>query len=83
MNRLRYNGVDVGAWAQNVPQTFLIKVNLDDKKTTLYVNDSVRVTDASFQDAATTMRRFGAMFSGIDSGIMGWAKIFVRRLEDF
>jgi hypothetical protein len=58
-------------------------VNLDSATTSLYVNDSLRASNVGFQQTATAMRRFGAEFGGIDSGIMGWAKIFVRRLTDF
>jgi hypothetical protein len=83
VNKLRYNGDVIGAWAQNVHQTFLIRVNLDSATTSLYVNDSLRASNVGFQQTATAMRRFGAEFGGIDSGIMGWAKIFVRRLTDF
>jgi hypothetical protein len=81
-NLLLYNGVQAGSWAQHQPQTFVIDVNMDTKKTTLTIDGVIKVTDTNFVQAATSFRQFAADFRGIDSGIMGWAEISITRLED-
>lgn len=89
VNRLRYNGIDVGPWVQNVPQTFVIEVNLNNPRSTKLFIDNVQITTGAlpngtypFQNNVTSMKQLAAAFSGIDSGTMGWAKLFVRRLTD-
>src|SRR5688572_22928026 len=78
-NRLSYNDTKVGNWTRNVTDTFEIEVNLDAKRTTLKLNgDSV----ASDTITATNFVTITADFRGIDSGVMGWDNITVRRLSD-
>src|SRR5688572_18138535 len=78
-NVLSYNGVTFGTWTRNVSDHFEIVVDLNGKRSTLKVNgDSV----ASDTITAANFASVSADFTGIDSGVMGWDEIFVRRLSD-
>ncbi|MEO8193904.1 MAG: hypothetical protein ABI681_08625 [Gemmatimonadales bacterium] len=83
-NIITYNGGNtvLANWVRHVPQRFRIRVNLDTKKTTLWIDDVVKVADASFVANATTFSAIAADFRGIDSGTMGWDDIKVQRLPD-
>lgn len=64
-------------WVRYVPIHFRIRVDLDAKTTTLFI-DGVQKATASF--SATNFAKIAADFRGIDSGIMGWDDIEVRRI---
>ena len=64
-------------WVRYVPMHFRIRVDLDAKTTTLYI-DGVQKATASF--SAANFAKIAADFRGIDSGIMGWDDIEVRRI---
>lgn len=81
-NALHYNGVEVGSWVRYQPQEFLIRVNLDTKKTTLFINGTAVVSNADFVEDAGNLATIGAEYAGIDSGVMGWAEITVQRVAD-
>ncbi|HKY96585.1 MAG TPA: hypothetical protein VJL35_01910 [Gemmatimonadaceae bacterium] len=72
----------VGNWVQHQSDRFLIRVNLDTKKTTLYFNTVEVRTDLPFVQNATNLATISADFRGIDSGIMGWDDISIDRQAD-
>lgn len=81
-NALHYNSVEVGNWVRYQPQQFLVRVNLDTKKTTLFINGTEVVSNAGFVEDAANLATIGAEYTGIDSGVMGWAGITVQRIAD-
>ncbi len=85
-NQLYYNDtILVGTWTRNVPQNFMIRVNLDDNNTSLLIggNPVTNATNRTFVNpAVTTFARLVADFRGIDSGVMGWDEIGVQRRND-
>jgi hypothetical protein len=72
----------VGNWVQHVADTFKIRVNLDTKKTTLWVNGVEKRTEVAFVQSATNLATISADFRGIDSGVMGWDDISIERQPD-
>jgi hypothetical protein len=81
-NKLTYNGQVVGTWTRNVAQRFTVRVNLNNYTTSLII-DGVNVGSKSFVDSlAHDLATLSADFSGIDSGVMGWDEIGVRRIPD-
>ncbi len=84
---LYYNGVLVGTWAQHVPQRFVVRIDLNAKRTSLWFG-SLSATPAPatpstpFIDAVTNLTSVAADFTDQDSGIVGWAELSVQRLVD-
>ena len=84
-NRISYNGsvLNTVPWVRNASQTFTVIVNLNTGKTSLKVNGVEVAANKNFVDAAASnLASVGAEFTGIDSGIMGWDQIGVRRIPD-
>jgi hypothetical protein len=85
-NALFYNDtIPVGTWTRNVSQTFKILVDLNNDRTSLFINGTAvsNATSRAFQDVlASSLATLGAEFNGIDSGVMGWDAIGVRRVAD-
>jgi hypothetical protein len=79
--RLRYNEVNVGSWVAGVPQRFVITVNLDTKKTSLSIDGVEVASDVPFFKAATSLADLTVEMTG-QAGVVGWAEISVKRLED-
>ena len=81
-NKLTYNGQVVAAWTRNVAQHFSLVVNLNNNTTTLYIDGVSMGSKAFVSSLADDLASIGAEFSGIDSGVMGWDEIGVRRIAD-
>ncbi len=83
---LYYNGVLIGSWAQHVPQRFVITVDLNQKKTGIWIGEvgaTLNQPDATIPFLSNTnMTQLAADFSEQDSGLMGWAEVSVQRLVD-
>ena len=87
VNRIIYNdkastATNVGLWVQHVPDNFRIRVDLNNKTTTFWLNGTELVTGAAFNSNANNFATVSADFRGIDSGLMGWDNIIVTRLSD-
>jgi len=82
-NVLTYNGVTLTSrsWAQHVAQRFEVYVDLDAKKTSLWIDGTVvpEAQNKSFVAAATNLTYFGAEFNGIDAGTVGLDNVTVVR----
>ncbi len=84
---LYYNGIYVGRWVRQVPQRFVVRVDLKTKKTSLWFG-AVNATPSPttpvipFINAGANLTQLAADFRGTDSGIMGWAEIALQRLPD-
>jgi hypothetical protein len=78
-NTIRFNNSNtvLAAWVRHVPQHFRVRVNLDTKATTLWI-DGVQKATGTF--SALNFATISADFRGIDSGTMGWDEINVERL---
>jgi hypothetical protein len=87
-NQLFYKGtgpaIFVGNWAQHVKQTFSIEVNFSTRKTSLSINGSpvAAATNVGFGANVKNLAKVGAVFSGIDAGIIGWDDITIIRRND-
>ncbi|MGH7718034.1 MAG: hypothetical protein ACREON_04220 [Gemmatimonadaceae bacterium] len=80
---LFYNGREVGSWTRGIHQEFEVTVNLDQRKTSLRINDYLVVPTASFVSShASSLARIAAEFFGNDAGVTGWDDITVTRLPD-
>jgi hypothetical protein len=79
-------GTFIKSWVQHQKDSFRIVVDIDNQKTTLYVNGSsvAKVENAPFvgTQATKSFSSVSADFRGIDSGVMGWDNIRVIRLAD-
>ena len=84
-NRLYYNGVAIAGvtWTQHAPQNFKIQVDLNTKKTSLWIGSTqYRSNVAFYNTSAANFAQIAADFTGIDSGTMGWDEVTVVRLAD-
>jgi hypothetical protein len=84
-NKLYYNGAEiVGAtWTTHVPQNFRIQVDLNTKKTSLWIGATQYRSNVDFYNtSAANFAQIAADFTGIDSGVMGWDEVEVVRLSD-
>ena len=84
-NKLYYNGVEiVGAtWATHVAQNFEIQVDLNAKKTSLWIGTTQYRSNVDFYNtSAANFAQIAADFTGIDSGVMGWDEVKVVRVSD-
>ena len=78
-NVLSFNDVAFGTWTVDESDHFEIVVDLDANTTSLKVNGN-QVATGSF--TATDFASLAAEYTGIDSGVMGWDEIYVKRLAD-
>lgn len=79
VNKITFNdsNTTLANWVRSVPQHFRIRVDLDNKTTTLWINNSEK---AQGTFAATNFATISADFRGIDSGVMGWDELMVERM---
>jgi hypothetical protein len=79
-------GTLLGNWVQHTSSHFRIRVDLTAGTTSVWFNNATApaVEDVAFvnPDASNTFKTISAVFTGIDSGNIGWDNIIVRRLED-
>jgi hypothetical protein len=84
-NKLAYNGTNLSGvtWVRNVAQNFSIIVDLNTNTTSLKIDGVTVASGKAFVSGlANDLATLGAEFSGIDSGVMGWDQIGVRRIPD-
>jgi hypothetical protein len=86
-NSLYYNGTGpanfVGNWIQHQQQTFSIEVDFIRRKTALKIGGTTVASNKDFvNNTAKNLAKVGAVFTGIDSGVMGWDDITIIRRND-
>ena len=72
-------------WTQHEAQLFQLVVNLDTKRTSLYIDGVAVIENVLFVDAFSgvqTLRYVAAEFSGIDAGTIAWDNIYMTRQYD-
>jgi hypothetical protein len=89
VNQILYNdlkgspGTVIGNWVQHNADSFRIRVNLDTDRTTIWLNNVEKVSNALFVNTnAANLATISADFRGIDSGVMGWDEISIERQPD-